>query len=109
MMLHYEIEWSHEAYMRCAERNAANRILSDLHDRLTRLLGDSLLDERDHTPKNRSGNNEVIPAQDWLATSGVTQPLAQRGGCSGSSVVPKGSVVTTARPICWSSACDLAT
>ena len=94
MMLHYEIEWAHEAYMRCAERNAANRILSGLHDRLTRLL-DSLLDERDHTPRNRSGNNEVIPVQDWLATSGGTQPPARRRGRSGSSAVPKGSVVTT--------------
>ena len=61
------------------------------------MLGDSLLDERDHTPRNRSGNNEVISVQDWLATSGLTQPLAQRWGRSGSSAVPKGSVVTTAQ------------
>ena len=94
MMLHCEIELAHGAYVRCAERNAANLILSDLHDRLARLLGNSLLDERDHTPRNRSGNNEVISIQDWLATSGVTQLLAQRWGRSGSSP-SKGSVVTT--------------
>ena len=49
--LHDEIEGAHEAYMRCAKRNAANLILSDLHDRLARLLGNSLLRERDHTPR----------------------------------------------------------
>ena len=64
MMLHYEIEWAHGAYIRSAERNCVNRICSDLHDRPARLLGNSLLDERDHTPRSRSGNNEVISVQD---------------------------------------------
>ena len=95
MIPRYEIEWAHEAHIRCAERNGANRIRSDLHDRLVaRLLGSSLLDERDHNPRNRSGNNGAISIQDWLATSGVTQPLAQRWGRSGSSV-SKFSVVKT--------------
>ena len=92
--LHYEIGLAHEAYIRCAERNGANRIRSDLLDRLARLLGNSLLDERDHTPRSRSGNNEVISVQGWLATSGVTQPLALWWGRSGSSV-SKGSEVKT--------------
>ena len=62
MMLHYEIEWAHEAYMRCAERSAANRILSELHDRRTRLFGDSLLDERDHNPRICSGKMKSSPS-----------------------------------------------
>ena len=46
-----EIEGAHEAHRRCAERNAANLILSGLHDHLARLLGSSLLEARDHTPR----------------------------------------------------------
>ena len=46
-----EIEGAHEAYRRCAERNAANLILSGLHDHLARLLGKSLFEARDHTPR----------------------------------------------------------
>ena len=44
-----EIVGAHEAYIRCAKRNGANLILSRLYDRLARLLGHSLLDERDPT------------------------------------------------------------
>ena len=80
LKLHNEIEGAHEAYIRCAKRNGANRIRSGLHGRLARLLGNSLLDERDHTPRDHFGNNEVISVQDWLATRGMTQPLAQRWG-----------------------------
>ena len=69
--LHEEIDGAHEAYIRCAKRNAANLILSGLHDRLARLLGNSLLGERDHTPRRMDRNyrftNEVISVQEWIA------------------------------------------
>ena len=45
-------------------------------------------------PRNRFGNNEVISVQDWLATRGVPQPLAQRWGRNGSNV-SKETVVKT--------------
>ena len=44
MELHQKIEWAHEIYTLYAKSNAANPILPDLHDHLTRLLGDSLLE-----------------------------------------------------------------
>ena len=90
--LHKEIAGAHEAYMRCAKRDAANLILSDLHDRLARLLGNSLLRERDHTPREMDHNfrctGEIIPVQEWMAIAGMTQPLAQRCERNG-SIVPK--------------------
>ena len=98
--LHEEIEGAHEAYMRCAKRDAANLILSDLHDRLARLLGNSLLRERDHTPREMDHNfrctGEITPVQEWMAIAGMTQPLAQRCERNG-SIMPKETVVKTAR------------
>ena len=80
--LHEEVEGAHEAYIRCAKRDAANLILSGLHDRLARfLLGNSLFGERDHTPRRMDRNyrftNEAIPVQERIAIDGMTQPLAQ--------------------------------
>ena len=51
---------AHEAYIRCATRNGANLILSDLYDRLARLLGHNLANgtARDHTSRDRDG--EII-------------------------------------------------
>ena len=98
--LYEEIEEAHEAYRRCAERNAANLILPGLHDHLARLLGNSPLEARDHTPRilgcDFRATNEVYFVQDRLATMRVTQPLAQRWGRNGSSM-SKGTVVETAR------------
>ena len=98
--LHGEIEEAHAAYMRCAKRNAANLILSDLHDRLARLLGNSLLRVRDHTPREMDRNfrctGEIIPVQEWMAIAGMTQPLAQRCERNG-SIVPKETVAETVR------------
>ena len=75
--LHEEIEGAHEAYIRYAKHNAANPILSGLHDRLALLLGNSLLGERDHAPRRMDRNyrftNEVIPVQEWIAIDGMTQ------------------------------------
>ena len=100
LKLHEEIEWAHEAYMRCTERSAANRILYDLHDRLTRLLCDSLLDERDHIPRAMDRDfrcaGEIIPVQEWMTIAGMTQPLAQRCERNG-SIVSKETVVETVR------------
>ena len=45
-------------------------------------------------PRNRFGNNEVISVQDWLATRGMPQPLAQRLGRNGYNV-SKETVVKT--------------
>ena len=94
--LHERIESAHEVYQRYAKRNAANFILSDLHDDLARLLGNRLLDERDHTPIERDLNfrytGEIISVQEWMAIAGMTQPLAQRCECNG-SIVPKETVV----------------
>ena len=87
---------AHEAYIRCAKCNGANLILSGLYDRLARLLEHSLLKERDHIPINCFGNSEIISVQDWLAISGMTQPLAQKWECNGSNV-PKETVVNTVR------------
>ena len=74
--LYGEIDGAHGAYKRYAKHNAANPIASDLHDHLARLLGDSLLDFRDHTPRRLDCNfrvtNEVFSVQDWLATRGMT-------------------------------------
>ena len=87
---HEEIDGAYEAYIRCAKRNAANPILSGLHDRLARLLENSLLGERDHTPRRMDRNyrftNKVIPVQEWIAIDGMTQPLAQRWERNGSNV-----------------------
>ena len=98
--LHEEIEEAHEAYRRCAERNAANPILSGLHDHLARLLGNSLLEVRDHTPRQMDRNfrctGEIIPVQEWMAITGMTQPLAQRCERNG-SIVSKETVVETVR------------
>ena len=94
LKLHNEIDGAHGAYVRCAKRNGANLILSGLYGRLAWLLVNSLLGERDHTPRNRFGNNEVISVQDWLATRGVPQSLAQRWGRNGSNV-SKETVVKT--------------
>ena len=47
--LREETVGAHETYIRCAKRNGANLILSGLYDRRARLLGHSLLDERDPT------------------------------------------------------------
>ena len=73
--LHEEIDGAHEGYIRCAERNAANLILSGLHNHLARLLGNSLLEARDHPPRilgcDFRVTNEVYSAQDWLATRGI--------------------------------------
>ena len=68
---------AHEAYIRCATRNGAYLILPGLYDRLDRLLGHRLANGtvRDHTLRDRDG--EIISVQDWLAISGMTQPLAQ--------------------------------
>ena len=98
--LHERIEGAHELYKRYAKRNAANFILSDLHDNLARLLGDSPLGDRDHTPRKMDRNyritNEVIPVQEWIATYGLPQPLAQRWERNG-SIVSKETVVETVR------------
>ena len=78
----------------------ANPILSGLHDRLVRLLGNSLLRERDHPSRRLDRNyrftNEVISVQEWIAIDGMTQPLAQRCERNGSNV-PKETVVETVR------------
>ena len=100
MALHEKIEQAHEVYQRYAKHNAANCMLSELHDNLARLLGDSLLDERDHTPMERDLNfrytGEIISVQDWMTTAGMTQPLAQR--CErDDSIVSKEAVVETVR------------
>ena len=98
--LHEEIEGTHEAYMRCAKRNAANLILSDPHGRLSRLLGNSLLRARDHTPREMDRifrcTGEIIPVQEWMAIAGMTQPLAQRCERNG-PIVPKETVVDSVR------------
>ena len=100
--LHEEVDGAHEAYQRYAKHNAANPIASDLHDHLllARLLGGSLLGFRDHPPRRLDCNvrvtNDVFSVQDWLATRGMTQPLAQRWGRNGSSV-SKETVVETLR------------
>ena len=39
-----------------------------------------------HTHRNRFGNGESISVQNWLAISGLTQPLAQKRGCNGSNM-----------------------
>ena len=54
--LHEEIDGAHEVYIRCTKRNGANLIVSGLYDHLVRLLGGSLLGERDHPHRNRFGN-----------------------------------------------------
>ena len=90
LKLHEEIDGAHEAYVRCAKRNGANLILSGLYDRPARLRGDSLLDKRDHTPRNRFGSNEIISVQDWPAIGGMTQPLVQKWECNGSNVPKEG-------------------
>ena len=68
LALHEKIERTHVVYQRYAKRNAANFMLSELHDNLARLLGNSLLDERDHTPMERDLNfrytGEIISVQD---------------------------------------------
>ena len=61
--LHERIESTHEVYQRYAEANAANFILSDLHDDLARLLGNSLLNERDHTPMGKKISISATPAK----------------------------------------------
>ena len=98
-MTYDEIEEAHEAYRRCAERNTANPILSGLHDRLARLIEKSLR-ARDHTPGRMDHNwrdaGEIIPVQEWMATSDMTQPMAQRCERNG-SIVPKETVVETVR------------
>ena len=100
MELHEEIDGAYEAYIRRAKRNAANPILPGLHDRLAQLLGNSLLGDRDHTPRRMDRNyrftNEVIPIQEWIVIYGITQPLAQRWERNGSNV-PKETVVETVR------------
>ena len=100
LALHEKIERAHVVYQRYAKHNAANFMLSELHDNLARLLGNSLLDERDHTPMERDLNfrdtGEIISVQDWMTTAGMTQPLAQR--CErDDSIVPKEAVVETVR------------
>ena len=86
LKLREEVVGAHEAFMRCATRNGANLILSGLYDRLARLLGHNLANGtvRDHTLRDRDG--EIISVQDWLAISGMTQPLAQKCECNGSNV-----------------------
>ena len=100
LALHEKIERAHVVYQRYAKCSAANLMLSELHDNLARLLGNSLLDERDHTPMERDLNfrytGEIISVQDWMATAGMTQPLAQRCERDG-SIVPKETVVETVR------------
>ena len=93
-----EIEEAHETYMRCARRNTTNPILSGLHDRLARLIEKSLR-ARDHTPRRMDhlrGTGEIIPVQEWMATIGMTQPMAQRCKRNG-SIVPKETVAETVR------------
>ena len=74
--LYEEIEEAHEAYRRCAERNAANLILSGLHDHLARLLGNSLLEVRDQTPRQMEDNlrctGEIISVQEWMEIAGIS-------------------------------------
>ena len=100
LKLHEKIERAHEVYQRYAKHSAAHPIASDLHDRLTRLLDGSLLDERDHTPRERDCNfrytGEIIPVHEWIAITGMTQPLAQRCERDG-SIVSKETVVETVR------------
>ncbi len=107
--LHERIESTHSVYQHYAEANAANFILSDLHDNLARLLGNSLLNERDHTPMEKDLNwrdtGEIVSVQDWLATAGMTQPLAQvrarrlhlvQGGRGGNGPAQPGGAPRTA-------------
>ena len=81
---------AHEACIRCATHNGANLILSGLYDRLARLLGQNLANGtvRDHPPRNRFGNSKIASVQDWLAISGMPQPLVQKWECYGSSTRP---------------------
>ena len=100
LALHEKIERAHVVYQRYAKRNAANFMLSELHDDLARLLGNRLLSERDHTPMEKDLNlrdtGEIISLQDWMATAGMTHPLAQR--CErDDSIVSKEAVVETVR------------
>ena len=108
LKLHEEIDGAHEACIRCAEHNGANLILSGLYDRLARLLGGSLLGERDHTPRNRFGNGEVILVRDWLAISSMAQLLAQKWECNFSNV-SKETLVTTVKRSTQSSGAPRAT
>ena len=100
LALHEKIERAHVVYQRYAKHSAANFMHSELHDNLARLLGNSLLDERDHTPMERDDNfrytGEIISVQDWMTTAGMTQPLAQRCERDG-SIVSKEAVVETVR------------
>ena len=75
-------------------------MLSVLHDDLVQLLGNRLLGERDHAPMRKDldwrDTGETIPLQDWLATAGMTHPLAHRCERVDSSV-SKEAVVETVR------------
>ena len=90
--LREEIVGVHEAYRRCVTYNDANPILPGLYNRLAQLLGHSVLAVRDHTPRDRDG--EIISVQDWLATIGETQPLAQKRECDGSNAAKETLVKT---------------
>ena len=46
--------------------------------------------------RNYRFTNEVAPVQEWIASWGMTQPLAQRWERNGSNV-PKETVMGTAR------------
>ena len=75
MMLHHEIELAHEAYMRCAWRSATNRILPDLHDRLTRLLGDSLLEHGyDDDDEYKDDNEDIWDDETTWGKGSTTTP-----------------------------------
>ena len=97
--LHERIVSTHGWIQLYAEGGAAHPIVSMLHEDLARLLGDSLLDVRDDTPRamDRDGRRtgEIIPVQEWMAGIGMAHPLAQRCERNG-SIVPE-TVVETVR------------
>ena len=98
-VLREEIVGAHEVYGRCVTHNDAIPILPGLDDRLARLLAwaqsGELYSARDQTPRDRDG--EIISVQDWLATIGETQPLAQKRGRDGPNVSKETLVKTVKR------------